>query len=536
VPITASDKKPESQVAAKRIRLWIERLRTFALTPHVIPVACVTLVFAALYSIMGIVEHRAYRTALFDLGIYDQALQGYARFGLPRVPIFGLRDVDHLGPVHWSDHFTPILALLTPFYWIHRGPETLLVAEGVLFALAVPFVWIFARRAIGVVPAYAIAIAFGLSWPVQAAVSFPFHQVAFAVPLMAIMLERFQAGQTRHAVVACLCLLGVREDLGLVVSTFGFLLLLKGERRLGLGLMVGGVFATWLLTSVVIPVVGGSPRRNWTFWHFGSNPLELLFALLKSPLESVEYALSPATKVRTLLWLLAPTFFLAVRSRLFLLALPLLIVRFLSSEEHHWSLEYHYNAFVVVTIWCAAIDAASRLPRFDLGRRLRGLSGAKAWGLAVLVLTLWTLPRWPGWRMTERAFWYPRTPKVKAAEMAAASIPDGVLVASANTVGAHLTRRTKVVLLVPAGNRYEVEAVWELQGISWKYLGDRKRATAPWVLADVSTQQFPFESVAQQQAQVNELEKAGYVVVYRNEHYVVLNRPAATVPAVPGNP
>src|SRR6266545_3490206 len=63
-PVTASDEKPESPVAAKRWRLWVERLRTFALTPHVIPVACLSLVFAALYSIMGIVEHRAYRTAL----------------------------------------------------------------------------------------------------------------------------------------------------------------------------------------------------------------------------------------------------------------------------------------------------------------------------------------------------------------------------------------------------------------------------------------------------------------------------------------
>jgi uncharacterized membrane protein len=499
-------------------------------------VACLTLAFATLYSIMGIVEHLAYRTALFDLGIYDQALQGYARFGLPRVPIFGITSESDLGPIHWSDHFTPILALLTPFYWLHRGPETLLVAEGILFALAIPFVWIFARRALGTVTAaYAMAAAYALSWPVQQAVAFPFHQVAFAVPLMAIMLERYQAGKLGQATIACLGLLGVREDLGLVVSAFGLLVLLKGERRLGLALMVGGILATWALISVVIPLVGGSPRRNWTYWHFGGNPLELLFAVIKSPLESIEYALNPSAKVRTLLWLFAPTLFLAWRSRLFLLALPLLVVRLLSSEEHHWSLQYHYNAFVVVTVWCAAIDAASRLPELTLGRWVKAADSRRLFALASLGLAVWTLPRWPAWRMTQRSFWYPRTPQVRAAEQAASQIPDGVFVASANNVGAHLTRRAKVVLLVPAGNRYELEAVWALEGLSWKYLGDRKRALAPWILADVRSQQFPFESVAQQQAQVSQLMAVGYGVVYQNDHYVVLKRAQAptTEPGAP---
>ncbi len=512
--------------------MWIARIRQFVLEPHVIPVACLTLAFATLYSIMGIVDHLAYRTAALDLSIYDQALQGYARFGLPRVPVLGIADVNELGPIHWSDHFTPILALLTPFYWIHPGPETLLVAQGILFALAIPFVWIFARRALGTVTAaYAMATAYALAWPVQEALAFPFHQVAFAVPLMAIMLERYQAGRLKHATVACLCLLGVREDLGLVVSAFGFLVLLKGERRLGLALMVGGIVATWVLMSIVIPLVGGSPRRNWSFEHFGSNPLALVVALLRSPLESIEYALSPPIKVRTLLWLFVPTLFLAWRSRLFLLAFPLLAVRLLSSREHHWALQYHYNAFVVVTIWCAAIDAASRLPKLTLGRWVTAADSRKLWALAALGLALWTLPRWPGWRMTERAFWYPRTPQVKAAEMAVAQIPDGAFVAASNNLGAHLSQRAKVILLVPAGDRYEVEAVWKLEGTTWKYLGDRKRAVAPWIVADVSSPQVPFASVAQQRDHVTELLAKGYVLVHQNEHYVVLNRTFDATPS-----
>ncbi len=39
-----------------------------------------------------------------------------------------------------------IIAVLAPLYWIYDGPQDLLVAQGVLFALAVPQLWSFTGR------------------------------------------------------------------------------------------------------------------------------------------------------------------------------------------------------------------------------------------------------------------------------------------------------------------------------------------------------------------------------------------------------
>jgi uncharacterized membrane protein len=492
---------------------------------HARIVIALTVVFATVYSTVGLILHLGHRTALFDLGMYEQAMQGYARFSLPRVPCFGVLSAEDPGILHWADHFTPILALLTPFYWIHRGPETLLVAQGILFALAIPPVWVFTRRALGPAAAYAVAVAFGLSWAIQEAIWFPFHQVAFAVPIMALMVERYQAGKLRQAAWASLALLTIREDLGLVVSALGLLVFLKGERRLGIKLMLGGVAATWLLTSVVIPLAGGSPRRNWTYGHLGDGPLELAWAVLKSPLSSLEYALSPREKVRTLLWLFGPLFFLPARSRVVLLALPLLAVRMLSSEERHYSMHYHYNAFVVVFLFCAGVDAAAALPEIRLRWRALRVPSGILWAFAICGVAVLTLPRTPGWKLTQRAFWYPRTANTRAAAEALAEIPSGAFVAASNTLGVHLTPRAKVVLLVPPGDPYEQEGVWKLEGLTWKYLGTRHRAEAPWIALNLTRQEFPFHTVEQQRALVGTLQSKGYSLVHDADGYVVLHRP-----------
>ena len=508
------------QSAPTRWFAWIVR------HPHVIALSLLSLSVAALYVLIGFVEHMGYRTALLDLGIYDQATRAYADLRLPRVPLFGIRTPTDLGLLHWTDHFTPILAIVAPFYWLHDGPETLLVVHGLLFALAVPAIWLFARRALGTPSAYLTAAGFALFWPLQHAVFIPFHQVAFAVPLLAWMLERYQVGALRQASVLAALLLLVREDLGLVLSVFGLLVALRGERRLGAGLAVGGVVFVWLATALIIPLMGGSPRRDWTYWHFGRNPVALAGAILKDPIAAMEYALTPDAKVHTLLWLLAPLLFLSLRSRLVLLAVPLLAIRMLSNEPNYWSTEFHYNAFVAPILVCAAVDAASRLRSVSLPAVGSFRLGVLL-PIALCLIDLLSLHRWPLSRMARSAWWHPRTTDVRNARLALQQVPRGALVASANTLGIHLTRWAKVTLWVPPGDRREVEAVWKLEGIHWRYVGDRKLAEAPWVVADIERIQFPFASVSDQKKAVRDLVQSGYRIVHNYGGFVVLHRKAS---------
>ncbi len=218
-----------------------------------------TIATALVYAAYGLIRFRRFRDGTFDLVIFDQAVRDYAHFHAPVSIARGVADGIGTHFLVLGDHWSPILALLAPLYWIHDGPTTLIVAQAAAFALAIPPLWVFTRRLLGPGAAYFVCGAYALSLPVAAAVNFDFHEVAFVPVLTAVMAERFQAGRRVHAVIAAIALLMVKEDMGLLIAGYGAYLFLIKERRLGVSFMVGGVVATWLSTRVLIPAAGGSP-------------------------------------------------------------------------------------------------------------------------------------------------------------------------------------------------------------------------------------------------------------------------------------
>lgn len=118
-------------------------------SPHVYWVGGLTALLAVIYSVFSCTMYYTYRVATYDLGIFDQAERSYAHFGdgvsiAKGLHNFGVADFSVLG-----DHFSPIDALLAPLYWVYDSPIDLLLAQAVLFALAVPPLWVFTRDAFG---------------------------------------------------------------------------------------------------------------------------------------------------------------------------------------------------------------------------------------------------------------------------------------------------------------------------------------------------------------------------------------------------
>src|SRR5262249_54176794 len=172
-------------------------------------------------------------------------------------------------------------------------------------------------------------------------------------------------------------------------------------------------------------------------------PCEVLKHIVRHPIGVGVYALSPDLKIDTLIWLLVPLAFLSLRSPLILLAAPLIGERFLSDYPGLWGSGFHYNAFVVVILFCAAVDGVHRM---RVSPRVRSYLHP-AWALGVLLIALTTLPRWTMYQqMSQRDFWHPHTADISAARDALARIPDGALVAAQNQVGAQITARPKGIL------------------------------------------------------------------------------------------
>ena len=99
-----------------------------------------------------------------------------------------------------GDHFQPIVGLLAPFFRVFPTPETLLVAQALLTAASVIPVCRAAQELLGTWASRGIGLAYGFSWGLQQMVNFDFHEIAFAVPLLAFSLSALVRRRLRPAV------------------------------------------------------------------------------------------------------------------------------------------------------------------------------------------------------------------------------------------------------------------------------------------------------------------------------------------------
>ena len=168
-------------------------------------------VFAA-YLPISVFRYLRLDPTSWDLGIFTEYVKQYAH---ARAPIV---DVRGAGYNLLGDHFHPIVALIAPFFRVFPTSVTLLVAQALLAAVSVIPVSRAAADRLGTGAGRAIGAAYGFSWGLQQMVNYDFHEIAFAVPLLACSLSALVRGRTRAAVWWALPLVFVKEDQGFTVA------------------------------------------------------------------------------------------------------------------------------------------------------------------------------------------------------------------------------------------------------------------------------------------------------------------------------
>jgi uncharacterized membrane protein len=400
------------------------------------------------YALTALLRHRQFGTAGYDLGIFDQAIRRYAHFQAPIVPLKGP------GYNIFGDHFHPIIALAAPIYWVWDDPRALLVLQAALIAASIPVVYRFARRRTSSRISIAIGFAYAFSWAFQTMVNFQFHEVAFGVPILALVIDALDRRDDRQLVVFALLLLLVREDMGIVVLLIGFLRCFRRPRWLGFAIMGAGVLMYELTTAVILPHF--APNGAFAYWQYGPtlgpNLSSAITNTLTRPWHTISLFFSPFVKTRTLLLLVAPLAFLPFRSRYSLLALPLLAQRFFEPAERHrlWEPGYHYNALPWVILVLAMIDGADRLRLWPRPRVTATLAVFLVACPVVItaanrnVAVLHDL-------FTGKLFTLDAEMRAQAATVA--RIPSDVCVEADDRIAGHLTRRDYVTIAGLAGLR-----------------------------------------------------------------------------------
>ena len=426
------------------------------------------LVFGA-YSVISLFRLLTLSPSSWDLGIYTEYVKQYADLRAPIVDIRG-PGFNLLG-----DHFQVIVALLAPFFRLYPSPATLLAGQAFLAAVSVfPVVSAgFALLGPGRGRARAIGVAYGFSWGLQQMIDFDFHEIAFAVPLLAFSLSALVRGRYRGAVLWALPLVFVKEDQGFTVAAIGLFLLVAGWRARGAARMRGGTLLVvwglaWSLLAIYVIIPHFNPQHVYYYWGKGGvvgsgTP----FSAAGLARQSV-YAWP--VKLQTSVILLLPTAFTALGSPVALVALPSIALRFMSTDSSYWGTYWHYNATVMPILFIAAIEVMGRWRRLPAGdpsagdepaddapgrwsdSRRRVRVTAARHGAAMMVAVAFAM----AFQFPLSDLWHGSTytisPHVSADEAAMAKVPDGATVTTTLNLLASLAARTDTFWIGNAGN------------------------------------------------------------------------------------
>ena len=349
-----------------------------------LPAALAVLVGAWVLIAYSVGQWRSMTVPSWDLAIFAELAKAYAHGQAPIVPIKG-DDYNLLG-----DHFHPILVLLGPIWRLFPTPLALLVVQDLLLAVSAwPLTRLATRltsRSVGT----ALGLFYVLSWGFQGAAQAQFHEIAFAVPMLAWASVAFVERRWKTCALWLVPLVLVKEDMGLTLIMAGGAIALRGWQkaragepddagsgpakrrsgrfiwawdelptvRLGAHLALFGLLAFILTVFIIVPLLsptgswqyglGGNAGDGMTAAHTGGTLLERLF--------------SPTVKIATLFMLVCTAGGIGLASPWMALMLPTLGWRFLADKEAYWEWKlWHYNAALIPIALGALLDVIARL-------------------------------------------------------------------------------------------------------------------------------------------------------------------------------
>ncbi|MBI4226473.1 DUF2079 domain-containing protein, partial [Candidatus Roizmanbacteria bacterium] len=357
------------------------------------------LAYIIYFSYLTVLRYKTLYASYYDLGIMHQT--AYNTFKSLSTGDWG-RFLELTNPVgsdqikRMAIHNDFLLALLSPFYFINSGPETLLTIQTVVVALGAFAIFkianiVLQKNKLFYFLSFVFSLAYLLYPPLERANIYDFHAVTLATTFLLFMFYFWLARKYVLSFLFFILSLISKEQVALTTMMFGLYSFanchcerLKGAKQsqsVGLkgllrrfaprndrewffsfSILILSIF--WFILSVfyAIPIFrGGQHFAIKRYADFGDSPIRIIIGIMTNPYSISKY-LFRVDSLKYLNFLLGPVGFLSLLSPTqLLIALPEFAINLLSKNPNMRNIIYHYTAVITPFVFISAIYGAKRV-------------------------------------------------------------------------------------------------------------------------------------------------------------------------------
>ncbi|MEW6104646.1 MAG: DUF2079 domain-containing protein, partial [bacterium] len=331
-----------------------------------------TSIYIAVYSYLSIIQYNGFFTGHWDLAGFDQAMWNTINGKILDTTMYGH---NFLG-----EHFSPMLLILVPFYYLWQDPRMLLFLQSLFLGLGAIPIFLIARDKL---KHNLLSLSFSFAYLLHPFLSrinlTEFHEICLA-PFF--LLFTFYFLQRRIWVLYFIFLffsLMVKEDVSLIITALGIYIFFKQNKKIGIITFIIGIFWAYFSVSVLIPYIRkatetGAGETAYGYFgrlNLGESPSEILKNLILKPQNTLKMLFSPFNeKLATIILLVLPCGFLSILSPVLLIASLEIILHFMAPWDRQYLLLFHYSAPILPFVIISAIYGI-----FEIIKRIKAQKG-----------------------------------------------------------------------------------------------------------------------------------------------------------------
>jgi uncharacterized membrane protein len=295
---------------------------------------------------IGCNRYKSFMSAGYDLGVFSQMFENMKRTMQPVTSV----ERQELGIFsHFGVHFSPILYLLLPIYFVFSSPITIQIIQAVVLGIAV-------------IPLYYLCKQYGMSqkmtiafcaiycfFPATSAGTFyDFHENCMLPLMIFCLLLSLEKKHTIGIVMSTAGVLMIKEDAALVVLSIGLFFLLSAKDTKRGGVLVGISLVYFAGAMAIIRSFGDQNFENRfsNLFYDNSKGLTQIAVTIPSNISYMFAQLADQGKVQFVILMLLPlsiALFQNKKYSRYVLLLTFVLINLLPSYEYMHDIAYQYN-------------------------------------------------------------------------------------------------------------------------------------------------------------------------------------------------